>query len=65
MSALFNFSSFVVVLLLTICTCTYVKGKGGTHRTHPYLSFSAPALTAPPPACSLDAAPYLLNERTG
>ncbi|EFN59023.1 hypothetical protein CHLNCDRAFT_19165 [Chlorella variabilis] len=27
MSALFNFSSFVVVLLLTICTCTYVKGK--------------------------------------
>ena len=28
MSALFNFSSFVVVLLLTICTCTFVKGKG-------------------------------------
>lgn len=28
MSALFNFSSFSVVVLLTICTCTYVKGKG-------------------------------------
>lgn len=27
MSALFSFSSFLVVLLLTICTCTYVKGK--------------------------------------
>ena len=29
MSALFNFSSFVVVILLAICTCAYVKGKGG------------------------------------
>lgn len=27
MSALFNFSSFTVVILLTICTCAYVKGK--------------------------------------
>lgn len=27
MSALFNFSSFVVVILFTICTCTYIKGK--------------------------------------
>jgi hypothetical protein len=37
MSALFNFSSFVVVLLLTICTCTYVKGKGkhiASSRSH-------------------------------
>ena len=28
MSALFDFRSFVCVLLLTICTCTYVKIKG-------------------------------------
>jgi len=28
MSALFNFNSLVVVVLLTICTCTYIKGKG-------------------------------------
>ncbi|XP_047068312.1 protein kish-like [Lolium rigidum] len=25
MSALFNFNSFLVVVLLVICTCTYVK----------------------------------------
>ncbi|KAG2493380.1 hypothetical protein HYH03_008512 [Edaphochlamys debaryana] len=25
MSALFDFNSFIVVVLLTICTCTYVK----------------------------------------
>ncbi len=25
MSALFDFNSFVVVVLLTICACTYVK----------------------------------------
>ena len=25
MSALFNFNSFLVTVLLTICTCTYVK----------------------------------------
>ncbi|KAI8108586.1 hypothetical protein M9434_006611 [Picochlorum sp. BPE23] len=27
MSALFDFRSFVCVLLLTICTCTYIKLK--------------------------------------
>jgi hypothetical protein len=27
MSALFDFRSFLTVLLLTICTCTYVKMK--------------------------------------
>jgi len=28
MSALFDFRSFICVLLLTICTCTFVKLKG-------------------------------------
>lgn len=27
MSALFEFKAFLIVLLLTICTCTYVKLK--------------------------------------
>ena len=65
MSALFNFSSFVVVLLLTICTCTYVKGKGGHGRqTWPPLPVTAyalgplqPRLTPTHcPACSAEAA---------
>lgn len=30
MSALFDFRSFICVLLLTICTCTYVKLKAPT-----------------------------------
>ena len=27
MSALFDFKAFLTVVLLTICTCTYIKGK--------------------------------------
>ena len=27
MSALFEFKAFLIVILLTICTCTYVKLK--------------------------------------
>eukprot|EP00662_Eupelagonemidae_sp_cell21_P035360 gene35360-7860_t len=34
MSALFNFDSFCVAVLLAICTCTYLKqyGKGDIFR---------------------------------
>jgi hypothetical protein len=32
MSALFDFRSFVCVLLLTICTCTFIKLKGARRR---------------------------------
>lgn len=67
MSALFNFGSFVVVLLLTICTCTFVKGKGARRRWSPTAAWRPPAplgprLTLHPP---LPAAPSLLSERTG
>ena len=67
MSALFNFSSFVVVILLTICTCTFVKSKGAPAVTHGRV----PSLLS---TCSLardhhslprPAAPSLLGERTG
>lgn len=27
MSALFDFKAFLTVVLLTICTCTYIKGR--------------------------------------
>lgn len=35
MSALFDFRSFCVVVLLMICTCTYIKLQG---RNIPFLS---------------------------
>lgn len=74
MSALFNFSSFVVVLLLTICTCAFVKGKGARRPSAAgRLGVPAPA-TALLPHCTQShaprrlhatAAPSLLSERTG
>lgn len=61
MSALFSFSSFLVVLLLTICTCTYVKGKGARAAAAP-LGLHPPLLhSLLTPACSWD--PHLLQPR--
>lgn len=61
MSALFSFSSFLVVLLLTICTCTYVKGKGARAAAAP-LGLHLPLLhSLLTPACPWD--PHLLQPR--
>lgn len=53
MSALFSFSSFLVVILLTICTCTYVKGKGAPLGSAPLCLHPSPAAPCSPAACSL------------
>lgn len=65
MSALFNFSSFTVVILLTICTCAYVKGKG-KWPADLLPRFLPPLLNRPNASMApLSAAPSLLNDRTG
>ena len=62
MSALFDFRSFVAVLLLTICTCTFIKSKGksllGTR-------FGTASSRLTPPSPPDPAAPSVLSERTG
>ena len=45
MSALFDFRSFLTILLLSICSCTYVKMRAPQVRTCPPLLSRLPALT--------------------
>jgi Protein of unknown function (DUF1242) len=45
MSALFDFRSFLTILLLSICSCTYVKMRAPQVRLCPPLLLRLPALT--------------------